>query len=247
MEQIAIISDIHGNLPALEAVLEDIRQRQIERIYCLGDLVGKGPDSAAVIDLCRDVCTATVRGNWDETMVDEERGTSAHWQWNRERLGHTRLTYLRNLPFAVDFLISGRRVRLFHASPQSVHHRVSFRHDFQRLRDMFLNTDATGHEQPPPAIVGYGDIHHPYLLPVDRGMLFNVGSVGNSLDYCTLAGYAILRGEWESTVEGPLGIEIVRVPYDIERALAIARAVTMPKYAEYEFELRTADHRSQMP
>ena len=126
MEQIAIISDIHGNLPALEAVLEDIRQRQIERIYCLGDLVGKGPDSAAVIDLCRDVCTATVRGNWDETMVDEERGTSAHWQWNRERLGHARLTYLRNLPFAVDFLISGRRVRLFHASPQSVHHRSPF-------------------------------------------------------------------------------------------------------------------------
>lgn len=247
MDQIAIISDIHGNLPALEAVLDDIRGRDIVRIYCLGDLVGKGPDSVAAVDICQEVCTATVQGNWDETMADMARGTSAHWRWNRERLGHRRLAYLRDLPYAIDFMLSGRRVRLFHASAQSVNHRVTFRHDFQRLREMFLNSAATGYEQTPPDIVGYGDIHHPYLLPVDRGMLFNVGSVGNSLDYCTLAGYAILSGEWGQATEGHFGVEIVRVPYDIERALAMARTVDMPNYAEYEFELRTGNHRSQMP
>jgi len=247
MHQIAIISDIHGNLPALEAVLDDIRDRGIERLYCLGDLVGKGANSAAVVDLCREVCTATVRGNWDETMADAARGASAQWQWNREQLGHTRLAYLRDLPYAIDFMLSGRRVRLFHASAQSTYHRVSFRHDFQRLRGMFLNTVATGYGQRAPDIVGYGDIHHPFLLPVERGILFNVGSVGNSLDYCTLAGYAILRGDWQSDQEGPLGVEIIRVPYDIERALAMARAVEMPNYAEYAFELHTGNHRSQMP
>lgn len=247
MDHIAVISDIHGNLPALEAVLGDIRTRGIEQIYCLGDLVGKGPDSPAVVDLCREVCCATVLGNWDAEMASDKPKTSAHWYWNRPRLGAARLAYLATLPYAIDFTLSGRRVRLFHASAQGVEHRVSFRHDFQRLREMFHNTDATGHEVPPPDIVGYGDIHHPYILPVDRGMIFNVGSVGNSLDYCTLAGYAILRGNWESTKEGPFSVEIMRVPYDIEQALAMARAVDMPRYAEYEFELRTGDHRSQMP
>lgn len=56
MDQIAIISDIHGNLPALEATLADIHKRNIQTIYCLGDLVGKGPDSAKVVDICRSVC-----------------------------------------------------------------------------------------------------------------------------------------------------------------------------------------------
>lgn len=247
MEQIAIISDIHGNLPALEAVVQDIRQRGIARIYCLGDLVGKGPDSPVVVDICREICAATVYGNWDEVMADETQGTSVHWHWNRQRLGRERLTYLRELPYAIDFMLSGRCVRLFHASAQGVNHRVSFRHDFQRLRDMFLNTNFTGHATLPPNIVGYGDIHHPFMLPVERGLLFNVGSVGNPLDYCTLAGYAILSGEWASQAEGQFGLEIVRVPYDMDRALALARAVDMPQYAEYEFELRTGNHRSQMP
>ena len=65
MEKIAIISDIHGNLPALEAVLLDIERRGIKRIICLGDLVGKGPDSAAVVDRIKEVCESVVQGNWD--------------------------------------------------------------------------------------------------------------------------------------------------------------------------------------
>jgi protein phosphatase len=56
MEQMALIGDIHGNLPAFEAVLADIDRRGIERIICLGDVAGKGPSGAAVVDLCRQRC-----------------------------------------------------------------------------------------------------------------------------------------------------------------------------------------------
>ena len=244
MDRIAIISDIHGNIPALEAVLADIRQRGIPRIYCLGDLVGKGPDSAAVVDVCRDICDVVVQGNWDNEITIER--ASDAWQWHRNQLGEERLTYLRTLPYAVDLLLSGRRVRLFHASAKGIYHRVTFRSAFTELREMFRNTERTGFAHPPPDIVGYGDIHHPYLLPVDNRTLFNVGSVGNPLDGIALAGYAILQGKLEGTKQAHWSIEIVRVSYDIEQALALAQAVAMPQYAEYAFELQMADHRSQM-
>lgn len=56
MDQVAIISDLHGNIPALEATLNDIKRRNIKRIFCLGDLVGKGPHSDKAVDICQDVC-----------------------------------------------------------------------------------------------------------------------------------------------------------------------------------------------
>jgi protein phosphatase len=244
MDQIAIISDIHGNLPALEGVLEDIRQRDIQTIYCLGDLVGKGPDSARVVDLCRTVCQAVVKGNWDHDLARE---TNSHTRlWHQAQLGRARLAYLRQLPNTIDFSISGKQIRLFHASAQSAHHRVGFREEYARLRGMFANTVFTTHQYPEPDIVGYGDIHYPYISPVGRKILFNVGSVGNPMDYMPLACYAILKGCLNSARTTPFAIEIVRVQYDIERAIGQARAVQMPKLAEYEFELRTATHRNQM-
>lgn len=245
MDQIAIISDVHSNLPALEAVLADIAGRGIEQIYCLGDLVGKGPDSACVVDLCRERCAAVVKGNWDDKLAESGGGRTR--RWHQTQLGAERLDYLRTLPNTIDFLLSGKRVRLFHASAQDIYYRVGFWHDQNELRGMFANTPFTGFASPPPDIVGYGDIHHPYLLPVAGKTLFNVGSVGNPMDYIPLAGYVIMRGHFDSSRFGQIGTEIIRLPYDIEAALAQACAVDMPKLAEYAFELRHANHRSQMP
>jgi len=73
MEHVAIISDLHGNLPALEAVLCDIKRRNISRIFCLGDLVGKGPHAEKVVDICQDVCEVTIKGNWDDHISKPPR------------------------------------------------------------------------------------------------------------------------------------------------------------------------------
>src|SRR5262249_29840307 len=113
MERIAVISDIHGNMPALEAVIKDIRRRRIKRIICLGDLVGKGPQPAEAVDRIREVCELTVQGNWDAGITlpqDKESGI-----WQQEKLGPERLNYLQSLPFSVDLHLSGRWFRLFHA------------------------------------------------------------------------------------------------------------------------------------
>ncbi len=254
MDQIAIISDIHSNLLALETVLADICARGIDTIYCLGDLAGKGPDSTEVIDICQEACTTVVMGNWDEdivsldleTLIDKGWDRPGHLAWQRERIGRERLSYLAGLPNTIDLTVSGKHVRLFHASQQGVFQRVLFFDEPFTLRAMFENTPFTGYARPEPDIVGYGDIHHAYMLPVEGRTLFNVGSVGNPMDYITLAGYAILKGHCNSTTPGPVSIEIVRLPYDIDASLERARSAEMPALSEYEFELRTANHRSQM-
>jgi predicted phosphodiesterase len=241
-DRLAIISDTHGNLPALEATLADIRARGIDRIFCLGDLAGKGPSGAEIVDLCRDACEAVVQGNWDAGLADE---TDRHpvVLWHREQLGAERVAYLRDLPAAITFTLSGRVVRLFHASQRSVHHRVRLGDPVEVHRAMFDNTDFTG-GGPSPDVVGYGDIHMGYVKSFSGKCLFNAGSVGNPLDI-TQACYAILEGQYGSERPAPWGVNLVRVPYDIEEAVRQAEISGMPELALYATELRTAIYRGR--
>lgn len=71
---VALISDIHGNLPALKAVLDDIDRRAIPEIICLGDVIGYGPFPAEVTDLIRARCSVTLWGNHEEAMVHSALG-----------------------------------------------------------------------------------------------------------------------------------------------------------------------------
>lgn len=143
-DRIAIISDVHGNLTALEAVLTHIKDAGITRIFNLGDLVGKGPRSAAVVDRCRDACEIVVQGNWDADTAKAGAPPHAVLDWHRDQLGEKRLTYLAALPGSFDFLLSGRRIRLFHASQAGVFHRVYETDAREQHRAMFNSTDFTG-------------------------------------------------------------------------------------------------------
>lgn len=240
MDRIAVISDLHGNLTALTAALADIRRRDIRRIFCLGDLIGKGPRSDEVVDLSREACELTVRGNWDEFILDTTSDDPVK-RWHQERLGPERLAYLAGLSNTIEFLLSGRRVRLFHASQVSVHHRIHMNDTMERHLAMFDNTPFTG-DGPPPSLVGYGDIHDAYVKSFAGRTLFNAGSVGNPLDI-PLAAYAILEGAYGHSAPGPFSIQLARVPYDIEGEIGAAAALDMPDLAPYADELRTARYR----
>ena len=239
MDSVALISDLHGNIPALEAVLSDIKRRNISRIFCLGDLVGKGPHAEKVVDICQDVCEDTIKGNWDDIMVrDTEKPTM---RWHQHRLGPARLAYLRQLPQTIEFWMSGRRVRLFHASQESVYYRVLMDDPREKQLAMFTNTAFTGNTCEPD-VVGYGDIHRAFVMHFHQQMLFNVGSVGNPLDM-PQASYAILEGRYASQQADTFAVHLIRVPYDIERAIQQAAEEEMPELDAYAQELRTAQYR----
>jgi predicted phosphodiesterase len=244
MDRIALISDIHGNIPALEATLGDIKRRGIQRVFCLGDLVGKGPHGAQVVDICRAECEATVLGNWDDSIVTLHDHPIA--QWHRARLGPERIDYLAQLPHVIDFWMSGKQVRLFHASQIGIYHRVFMTDPLDVHEAMFENTPFTG-DALTPTVAGYGDIHWAFVhCFFEKRILFNVGSVGNPLDL-PQACYAILEGTYGSHTNGVFSIQIIRIPYDIELAIRQAEAEGMPDLEAYAIELRTARYRGSPP
>ncbi|MFC3495404.1 metallophosphoesterase family protein [Glycomyces rhizosphaerae] len=243
LERVALLSDIHGNLTAFQAVLDDLESRGVTRIFNLGDTVGKGPRGAECVDLSRERCEVHVQGNWESSLTDPDRMAGfPDAVWWRDQLPEEQQKWLRDLPHSHDFLMSGRRLRIFHASAKSVHHRVFFDHDEAEFLGMFANTEATG-DGPAPDVVGYGDIHDPYLES-DRGgrTLFNVGSVGNPLDDPTPC-YVIVEGDFGSAEPGPFSIQFVRVAYDVEAEIAVAQRSGMPAPGEWEVELRTGVYR----
>ena len=240
LDKIALISDIHGNVPALQAALQDIARRSIQRIFCLGDLVGKGPHSERVVDICQAVCERTIKGNWDDALATTKTDNPTI-QWHQRRLGRTRLEFLKDLPNTIEFVMSGKQIRLFHASQKSVHYRVRQPDPIEKLQAMFDNTDFTGHTFTPD-VVGYGDIHEVYVRSFIGKTLFNVGSVGNPHDM-PQAAYGILEGTYGSEAEDCLSIHLVRVPYDIELAIRQAQDEKMPSLEPYAHELRTAQYR----
>ncbi len=242
MDKIAVISDIHGNLPALEAVLADIQQRDIHRIICLGDLVGKGPDSSKAIDIIKEKCEVTVMGNWDDFITKPAEFEAL--KWHQEKLSSNQEAYLKELPFSVEFMMSGKLIRMFHASPRSLYDRIQPWDSLEKRLSLFANTEYTenikGSRE--PDVICYGDVHNAFIQHIKGKTLCNVGSVGNPLDL-PQASYLILEGKDQDESPSAFSIQFVRIPYDIEKAIELARAVEMPDFEPYVQELKTARYR----
>jgi len=236
-DKIAIISDIHGNMPALESVLEDIEKRNIKTIYCLGDMAGKGPHSAETVDIVREKCQVIVMGNWEYFLSEHEGNEMV--KWHKKQLGEERLNYMRELPLYIEFYMSGKLFRLCHASPTDVFHRVFRTASKEEKLSLFHSTFSNKNESD---VLGYGDIHGAYIEHFNEKTLFNVGSVGNPLDV-TQASYGIIEGIFDSREIDTCAISIVRVPYDVERSIKYALDSDMPEKEEYINELRTGIYR----
>jgi diadenosine tetraphosphatase ApaH/serine/threonine PP2A family protein phosphatase len=118
--RIALLSDVHGNLPAFEAVLDDVDRHGVEEIWCLGDLVGYGAQPDACVELARRRCHLSLAGNHDLVVTgdipiaDFSSGAAAAARWTQETIGQETLAYLKALMPADP----GREPALYHASPR---------------------------------------------------------------------------------------------------------------------------------
>lgn len=264
MERIAILSDVHGNLTALRAVLSDIERRGIKKIFCLGDSVIKCANPDKVIDLLRKKCEVILLGNCDEIIC--RPGIEYGRFWTRDRIGEERAKFLYNCPVSYEFYLSGHLIRLFHASPFSLDHifnpmypnsdTIYFNKIISNPEDLFKNTEFLGKTKndPIPDVIGYGHLHTPSIFRFKNKTIFNVGSVGVPIEmsnegeedetskFSTMASYMILEGELDSKKLSSICFTLVRLPYNIEKEIEYLKDSDMPNKEIIIQSLRTANH-----
>lgn len=235
MRRIALVADLHGNLPATMALDADLKRRGISDIWCLGDIVGKGPNSAETFDWAVNNCQVILRGNWDEGIA--RRHFSHNDQFYYRQLGDQRMQMLGELPLEHCFTLSGKRIRLIHGRP-IMKELQSTRDTSENLRWLF---------QPDFDVVGYADVHRPgYRSLYFPGLLFNTGSVGNALGM-PMVQYAILQGE-ENDNKAPLDITFISLPYDNAQAVQDAEnAPDLPQREAYIKEISTGVYGRKLP
>ncbi len=180
--KIAVISDIHGNLAALESVLESIRQEYIDRIICLGDIVGYGANPDECVDLIRERRIPTILGNHDEAAIG--RGDISSFNnyakqailWTRKHLKRQTLNFLSDL----TLILREDNLLFAHASPV-----------FSHLWDyIFTPSDANPTFNCfQESVCFIGHTHNPCVFTSTGGerRLINVGSVGQPRDHNPLA------------------------------------------------------------
>ena len=237
MDKIAIISDIHGNLEALNSVLNDIKERKIDKIICLGDMIAKGTHQQECVELVKNNCDIVLKGNCDEYFTsDIDLSTKSKQEvdrinWNKNKLTNDNVNYIRQLPYCYEFYMSGRLIRLFHAHPQKIDKFAGNIDKIDRLYELFLPSSNTISDLKADVVI-YGHIHTPYVQKIYNRMLINTGSIGNAIDVfrndekdgnvnnTTVANYLILSGVYNSKeIDNKISYELVSVPYDIEKEL----------------------------
>lgn len=218
----AIISDIHSNLEALQAVIKDIKKRRIKKTLCLGDLVGYGANPNECIELCGNEVDIIIAGNHDWAAIDKTDVAlfnpiaAQAIAWTKKQLTRSNIAKLQKakLTARIDDLL------LVHASPRKPeqwHYLLTIEH-FKKQFDFF---DAPlcliGHSHVPGAVFrdanGYFDNQrdNPFPIIVNRRFIINVGSVGQPRDLDPRACYAIYDGNNHS-------FEIIRLDYNIPLA-----------------------------
>lgn len=235
--RLALFADVHGNLPALDAVLGDIEGAGIGAgdVYCLGDLVGYGPDPAKVVARVRGAGIPTVRGNYDDG-IGFRRGQcgcyyvtakakldgAASYAFTDAALSDADHDWLATLPDSIRLTIGARRVLLAHGSPRKINEYL-----LPDRTDAFLARLA---DEAAADVVCVGHVHMPYHRIVcgegERRIEYvSVPSAGKPKDGDPRAGWTELRFDDDSA---EIDVRVHRVTYDVEAVAAAMLAAGLP-------------------
>lgn len=230
MAQITIFGDIHGNLPAFEAVFADMDKRGLtDNLYCLGDLVGYGVFPNEIIEMVRSRNIPVIMGNYDQGVgndsddcgcaykaaEDEARGKLSI-AWTNQHTTAENKAYLRTFAQSISLDMDDLKVLLVHGSPRKINEYLYA----DRPDDSFERIlDAVGAD-----VLVCGHTHLPYhkILPSGRHII-NAGSVGKPKDKDSRAGYITLAVDGRQVT-----VDFIRVEYDIDQIATAIEASDMP-------------------
>jgi putative phosphoesterase len=239
VERVAVITDIHANLPALEACRDAIGAIGVDGVYCGGDLAGYGPHPNEVCGLIEKRGIPTIYGNYDYaiardltdcgcayvTQHDRELGERSV-EWTQAHTSPAVKDFMRGLPFDLRFQVGNQRVRLVHGSPRKVNEYLFEDKPARTFERIAALADCD--------VLVFGHTHKPWIHTYGDVLFVNCGSVGKPKDGDPRAAFALL----EPNEQGDVVASIERVPYDAEAVARQVAAVGLP--AEYAENLVTA-------
>jgi putative phosphoesterase len=233
MGRVAVITDIHANLPALQAALTRIDELGIERVFCGGDLVGYGPHPNEVCALIAERAIPTIYGNYDYAIArdledcgcayvtphDRELGQQSV-DWTLEHTDQVSKDFMRELPFELHFAVGDTHVHLVHGSPRKVNEYL-FEDKPARLYERLAAAERDD------ALV-FGHTHKPWVHEYGDVLFVNCGSVGKPKDGDPRGAFAVLESD-----AARVRVSIERVAYDTDAVARELRAAGLPgEYAD---------------
>lgn len=218
MKRFAFISDVHSNLPALKSALEDIKRRDVDKIYCLGDLIGYHCFPNEVIELLQSEDVVSLKGNHDEAiteeMFDRNRKGDFPLYWNYDALTEANIHYLRHLPNSIEFHADDVNIVLVHGSPESISEYI--REDSYEMGKYFEDMKSD--------ILICAHTHLPYHKQLDGKWLINTGSIGKPKIGRPEVSYILL------TVDGSnIEPEVITCPYPYQEMMKALEERDFPK------------------
>ncbi len=228
--KLAFLSDIHGNVPALEAVLADVARFSVDAVYHLGDLVGYNPFPNQVAAKVRDLGLTGVVGNYDLAVAAEVPDPIAVYlnpaisdlakdifRWTRSQVTPETRAYLLGLPERLTLKCNGLELLLTHGSPRHIREYLRPHLTDEELQPVLASI--------PERVLLTGHTHLPMVRQVAGKWLINPGSVGFPKDGDYRASWALV------TVKGGLEVELRRVDYDVRRTAEALLAAGLPPQA----------------
>lgn len=239
--KIAVISNLHANLPALDAVLNHAREREVEAFWCLGDLIGYHPHPDLIISRLQELDAVSVLGDFDRRVLkfpikkEKWRLTKRSEeflavQWASENLSPASLNYLENLPEEIKTAVEEVKILLVHGDPCTIKEGLTSETSKRRFLQLSVESNVD--------IVISGHSHLPFYYQIDKTRFFNPGSVGSPFDGDPRASYLILemgpkiRGE-DHHHSSEIKHQFFRVEYDVQSAVNSIRRFGLPEaYAQ---------------
>jgi len=217
-EKIAVLADVHGNLHALEAVIQDAERRGTDVYLNAGDFIGYGPFPNEVVELLRAMNAISVIGNYDLEVMKKGNENKSEKKLAlrvaRAELAKSCKTYLLWLPRSIMLDMAGRKLLMVHGSPDSIDEHIYPDTPEKRLREFARTVDAD--------VVIMGHSHLQFSRTVDGVSFINPGSVGRPDDGNPKTAYAVISSN-------PFSVELVRLDYDVKAAADALRKKGLPE------------------
>lgn len=232
--KVAVLSDIHGNGVALQYAIDDLKRLGIKKIIILGDVVMKGPMPSQSLEMLKDKdleIIAWIKGNtdlWLEEITDiwipstkRERELYLYYEYARSYLKEEQIGFLKELPLECSITLKGISILCVHGTPQSIVEAIDSSVPEEKIKKAVKGVE----EQ----IILSGHSHTSFIGEVDDKMIFNVGSIGNSLDGDNRISYGVLEFD-----EGRVNLVNRRISYPVGEIIDIAIDNKFPLLDNYK-------------